>query len=135
MKWDVDGILSAFDYHNLTPVFCDISTTNILDVGINFGSKEGTPELWVLQKKLLLLFEFSEGQFRNKQSLLLTETPLQTCWQGSVLFLQFKDRVTELDATTGQILREVKLAVKVSSPLPLRPTESGVYYSSAPNIL
>lgn len=135
MELDVDGVLSAFDYNNLTPVFCDISTTNILDVGINFGSKEGTPELWVLQKKLLLLFEFSEGQFRTKQSLPLPETPLQTCWQGNALFLQFKDRLTELDAVNGQILREVKLPGKVSSPLPLRPTESGMFYSSAPNIL
>lgn len=132
---DVDGVLSAFDYNNLTPVFCDIKATNILDVGINFGSKEAIPELWVLQKKLLLLFEFSDGQFRNKQSLPLVDTPLQTCWQDNVIYLQFKDHVTELDATTGQNLREVKLAVKVSSPLPLQPTDAGVLYSSAPNIL
>ena len=52
-----------------------------------------------------------------------------------MIYLQFKDHVTELDATTGRNLREVKLAVKVSSPLPLQPTDAGVLYSSAPNIL
>ena len=73
----IDGIISAFDFNSLSPLFCEIDVQNVLDMGLNWMLWEGALQVWVLIKKRLLLYSYDHGQFRQFQTIPLNDTPLR----------------------------------------------------------
>ena len=88
--------MTAFDFATLSPVFCNINVTGILDMGVNYAEEDGVLKMWVLVKKAIHFFVYSQGQFNEYQTIALNDTPLLMEWIDDRLFLQYKDRLVAL---------------------------------------
>lgn len=131
----IDGIISAFDFNSLSPLFCEIDVQNVLDMGLNWMLWEGALQVWVLIKKRLLLYSYDHGQFRQFQTIPLNDTPLRISWVRSNVYLQYKDHLMVIDVSSLQVLSDVKLPVKFSAPLEMKVLNSGtVVFNSAPGV-
>ena len=75
----------------LSPVSCNIAASGILDMGTNASEEDGIVKMWVLMKKAVHFFLYSQGQFSEYQALPLNDTPLLTEWIGERPFLQVKE--------------------------------------------
>lgn len=120
----------------LSPVSCNIAASGILDMGTNASEEDGIVKMWVLMKKAVHFFLYSQGQFSEYQALPLNDTPLLMEWIGERLFLQFKDRLLELNSLEGTPVAEHKTPVKSASQLCLKLLSNDMLlFASAPNIL
>lgn len=129
----LDGVLSAFDFTSLSPIFCDISVTNILDMGINGTLRDNCLQFWILVKKRVILYTFSQGQFAKLQEIPLADTPLLVSWIGPLLLLQSKDSLLVMDLSTPQSSTTFKTALKNSSQATLRLLSNHrLFFSTSP---
>lgn len=132
----IDGVISAFDMATLSPVSCNITASGILDIGTNASEEDGIVKMWVLMKKTVHFFLYSQGQFNEYQALPLNDTPLLMEWIGERLFLQFKDRLVEMNSVEGTPVAEYKTPVKNASQLCLKLlSNNSLLFASAPNVL
>ena len=109
---NVDGAVTAFDYSNLTPVFCDISLSNIIDMGINLSVDPSVPHFWVLIKKKIICYQYLQGQFIQFAELPLGDTPLAVSWLKDTLFLQFKDHIQCINIHSSSVVSDLKIQIK-----------------------
>lgn len=116
----VGGLISAFDFTTLGPLFCNIDLQSILDMGINYHSPDDSIQVWILMKKRVVLFQHDHGQFQQIQSIQLNDTPLQMVWAGTFLYLQFKDKLVQYAQESGLPTAEMKFASKLSAPGEMR---------------
>jgi hypothetical protein len=131
-----DGSVSAFDYVNLSPVFCNFDVSNILDIGFNYETENDIFQMWVLSKKRITLFNYFQGQFSQFQDLPLSDTPQQVCWASSTLLLQYKDHLTATNVFDLTPFLDLKTPVKSVSHLRLQYLSSrSVLFASSQNIL
>ena len=128
--------MTAFDFATLSPVFCNINVTGILDMGVNYAEEDGVLKMWVLVKKAIHFFVYSQGQFNEYQTIALNDTPLLMEWIDDRLFLQYKDRLVEMRCTDRSILSENRTAVKNAAQLCLKVlSNDALLLASSPNIL
>ena len=131
----IDGVISAFDFNSLSPLFCEIEVTGVLDMGLNYMLHEGSLQVWVLVKKRLLLYTYDHGQFQQSQAIPLNDTPLRVCWVRSSVFLQYKDHLVEIDESSLQVISDVKIPTKFSTPLDMKVFNSGsIVFNSSPGV-
>lgn len=130
----IDGSITAFDFATLSPVFCNIPHTNVLDMGVHLTSETSIPLFWVLIKKRVFLYQYVQGQFKQYQEIPLNDTPLVMSWYEEVLLLQFKDRVITISIHTGQQINEFKTQVKNVAQMSMKLLQTkSILVSSSPS--
>ena len=129
----LDGVLSAFDFSSLSPIFCDIPVTNILDIGINGTLRDNCIQFWILVKKRVILYTFSQGQFNQIREIPLADTPLLVSWIDNLLLLQSKESLLVMDLSTSHSSTTFKTALKSSQQACLRLLSSNrIFFSTSP---
>lgn len=102
-------------------------------MGINGTLRDNCLQFWILVKKRVILYTFSQGQFAKLQEIPLADTPLLVSWIGHLLLLQSKDSLLVMDLSTPQSSATFKTALKSSSQATLRLLSNHrIFFSTSP---
>lgn len=102
-------------------------------MGINGTLRDNCLQFWILVKKRVILYTFSQGQFAKLQEIPLADTPLLVSWIGPLLLLQSKDSLLVMDLSTPQASTTFKTSLKSSSQATLRLLSNNrIFFSTSP---
>lgn len=103
-------------------------------MGINGTLRDDCLQFWILVKKRVILYTFSQGQFSKLQEIPLADTPLLVSYIDRFLFLQSKESLLVMDLSSPSESTTFKTSLKSPQQACVRLLSSGrVFFSTSPS--